>query len=150
VAGELGDLMNSSLELVRGDLVRVLELDTGVSLPNTELGLAEELGDSLISSLEPVMDEPDLQKSPRIFHGFLCDPNILSRLPPRSASSAQTPATPPPSAHLVLIKILVVHVVNNSFWRGSSEDDSEADDKLLPVPLPRYGLEHYIDTLKYS
>ena len=44
--------------------MRVVELDTGVSLPTTELGLAGELGDSLNSSLELVSDEQDLQKSP--------------------------------------------------------------------------------------
>ena len=71
--------MNSSMELVSGDLVRVVELDTGVSLPTTKLGLAGELGDSFNSSLELVGDKQDLQKSPRIFHGFLCNPNILSR-----------------------------------------------------------------------
>ena len=69
--------MNSSMELVSGDLVRVVELDTGVSLPTTEHGLAGELGDSLNSSLELVRDKQDLQKYPQIFHGFICDPNIL-------------------------------------------------------------------------
>ena len=71
-------LLNSPLKLVRGDLVEMVKLDRGVSLPTTELCLAGELGDSLNSSLELVRDKQDLQKSPQIFHGFLCNPNILS------------------------------------------------------------------------
>ena len=51
--------------------------------------------------------------------------------------------------------LAVVPLVTTSFttWTSQAksdtvpdaEDDSEADDKLLPVPQPHEGGEHYID-----
>ena len=43
MAGELLDVMKTPLKLVEGDMVEVV--DTGVSLPSIEFGVAWEVGD---------------------------------------------------------------------------------------------------------